>query len=98
LDELAFSPGAFLVVHGLIGEAPLDFPVCHRSCLAPASFATLRRDSAASKTALRELSNRHGPRRMMALFATPLIYILQECRAEEDRKSLGFFFHGGNDR
>jgi hypothetical protein len=40
LDELAFSPGAFLVVHGLIAEAPLDFSVCHLGCFEFAFFAT----------------------------------------------------------
>jgi hypothetical protein len=38
-DELAFSPGAFLVVYGLITEAPLDFPACHLGCFAFAFFA-----------------------------------------------------------
>ena len=78
LDELALSPRAFLVGRGLIAEA-VDFLACHLGCFAPASFATPTRDNAASKTAsLREAANGDRPRRMIALFAAPLIHALQE--------------------
>jgi hypothetical protein len=77
LDEPAFSPGPFLVIRGLITEA-VDFPICHVDCFAPTSFVTLVRDSAVGKTALREPSDRHRPRRTIALSAAPFIYALQE--------------------
>src|SRR5690242_20905746 len=78
LDEPALSPRAFLVGRGLIAEA-VDFLACHLGCFAPASFATPTRDNAASKTAsLREAANGDRPRRMIALFAAPLIHAVQE--------------------
>ena len=73
MDELAFSLGAFLVVYGLIAEAPLDFPVCHLGCFAFAFFG--RQASAGGETALREPLNRYRPRWMIALFAAPVIYL-----------------------
>jgi hypothetical protein len=78
LDELAFSPAAFLVARGLIAEA-LDFPVCHLGRFAPAPFATPMRDNAVSKTAsLRKPTNGDRSRRTIALSATPLVHALQE--------------------
>jgi hypothetical protein len=78
LDELALSPRAFLVGRGLIAEA-VDFLACHLGCFAPASFATPTRNNAANKTAaLCEPANGDRPRRMIALFAPPLIHAVQE--------------------
>jgi hypothetical protein len=93
LDEATFSPRAFLIGHGLVAEA-IDFPACHFGCLAPASFAELTRSCAASKTALDEQSDRHSPRREIALSAAPLVQGLQNRRAEVHFQALGFFFHG----
>jgi hypothetical protein len=77
LDEATLSPCAFLVGHRLVAEA-VNFPVCHLGCLAPASFAKLRRRSCtASKATLCELSDRFGPRRNIALFPAPIIDGLQ---------------------
>jgi hypothetical protein len=77
LDKPALSPRAFLVGRGLIAEA-VDFLACHLRGFAPASFVTLTRDNAAHKTALREPLDRHPPRRMISLFAAPLIHVLQK--------------------
>jgi hypothetical protein len=78
LDEPALSPGTFPVGRGLIAEA-VDFLACHLGCFAPASFVTLTRDNAASKTAaLRQPLDRHCPGRMISLFAAPLIHALQK--------------------
>jgi len=88
LDKPTLSPRAFLVGRGLIAEA-VDFLACHLGGFAPASFVTLTRDNAASKTAaLRQPLNCHRPRRTISLFAAPLIYALQKCRAERNRYSI----------
>ncbi|MFZ0150493.1 MAG: hypothetical protein WAM72_19580 [Xanthobacteraceae bacterium] len=69
-NEATLSPRAFCVGHGLVAEA-IDFSACHLGCFAPASFLT--RNSAASKAALHEQSDRDRPRRKIALFTAPLI-------------------------
>jgi hypothetical protein len=78
LDEVPLSPCSFLTGHRLVAEG-INFAICHLGCLAPASFAKLRRRSrAASKTALCEPSDRLGPRWQIALFAAPIIDGLQK--------------------
>jgi hypothetical protein len=74
----SFSARTLLARRGLVAEA-VDFLTCHLGCLTPAFFAELTRGSrAASKTELRELSDRLCLRRKIALFAAPLIYGLQK--------------------
>jgi len=77
LDELAFSPGAFFLVYGLIGQPSLDFSVGH-FCRFACTSVFARRSEATRETPLSEASNRNSQRWTSALVAAPLIYLFQK--------------------